>query len=36
MNRAIEWFAANHVVANLLMLVIIGAGLLTIPTITIN
>ncbi len=34
MNRAIEWFAANHVVANLLMLVIIGAGLLTIPTIT--
>jgi multidrug efflux pump subunit AcrB len=34
MNRAIEWFAANHVVANLLMAFIIAAGLFTIPTIT--
>jgi multidrug efflux pump subunit AcrB len=34
MNRAIEWFAANHVVANLLMAFIIGAGVLTIPAIT--
>lgn len=34
MNRAIEWFASNHVVANLLMAFIIAAGLFTIPTIT--
>jgi multidrug efflux pump subunit AcrB len=34
MNRAIEWFAENHVVANLLMAFIIAAGLITIPTIT--
>jgi multidrug efflux pump subunit AcrB len=34
MNKAIEWFAANHVVANLLMAFIIAAGILTIPTIT--
>jgi multidrug efflux pump subunit AcrB len=34
MNKAIEWFAANHVVANLLMAFIIAAGILTIPSIT--
>ena len=34
MNKAIEWFAANHVVANLLMAVIVAAGVLTIPSIT--
>jgi multidrug efflux pump subunit AcrB len=34
MNNAIRWFAANHVVANLLMAVIIAAGILTIPAIT--
>jgi multidrug efflux pump subunit AcrB len=34
MNRTIEWFTENHVVANLLMVVIILAGFLTIPTIT--
>lgn len=34
MNNAIRWFAANHVVANLLMAFIIAAGLLTIPAIT--
>jgi multidrug efflux pump subunit AcrB len=34
MNKAIEWFAANHVVANLLMAFIIAAGILTVPAIT--
>ncbi len=34
MNKAIEWFAANHVVANLLMAFIVAAGVLTIPSIT--
>ncbi|NIO28571.1 MAG: AcrB/AcrD/AcrF family protein [Candidatus Latescibacteria bacterium] len=34
MNRAIEWFAENHVVANLLMAVIIAGGVITIPAIT--
>jgi multidrug efflux pump subunit AcrB len=34
MNNAIRWFAANHVVANLLMAFIIAAGILTIPAIT--
>ena len=34
MNRAIAWFAENHVAANLVMLVIIGAGIFTIPSIT--
>ncbi len=34
MNRAIEWFAENHVVANLLMALIIAAGMITIPTVT--
>ncbi|MDH3216935.1 MAG: efflux RND transporter permease subunit, partial [Candidatus Krumholzibacteria bacterium] len=34
MNRAISWFAANHVVANLLMALIVAAGLLTIPVVT--
>ena len=33
MNRAIEWFARNHVAANLLMVGVIGAGLLAYPTI---
>jgi multidrug efflux pump subunit AcrB len=33
-NKAIEWFAANHVVANLLMAFIVAAGILTIPSIT--
>jgi len=34
MNGAIKWFAENHVVANLLMALIVVAGLVTIPTIT--
>jgi multidrug efflux pump subunit AcrB len=34
MNGAINWFARNSVVANLLMIMIVAAGLLTIPTIT--
>jgi len=33
-KRAVAWFAGNHVVANLLMVVIIGAGLLNISTVT--
>ena len=33
MKRLIEWFAGNHVAANLLMFLIVGAGLLTIPAI---
>lgn len=33
MNRAIEWFARNHVAANLLMFGIVIAGLMTLPTI---
>ncbi len=33
MNRAIAWFAANHVAANLLMAAILVAGLLTAPRI---
>ena len=31
MNRCIEWFARNHVAANLLMAVIVVGGLLSIP-----
>jgi multidrug efflux pump subunit AcrB len=34
MNRAIEWFAGNHVVANLLMALIVAAGVITIPSVT--
>ncbi len=34
MKSAIAWFARNHVAANLLMIVIIAAGLLTLPGIT--
>jgi len=34
MNNSIRWFANNSVVANLLMVIIVVAGLLTIPTIT--
>jgi multidrug efflux pump subunit AcrB len=34
MNNTLTWFAKNSVVANLLMALIIAAGLLTIPTIT--
>ena len=33
MNRAIAWFATNHVAANLLMLLLIAGGLLTLPRI---
>lgn len=33
MNRAIAWFAENHVAANLLMALLIVGGLITIPTI---
>ena len=33
MNRAIAWFASNHVAANLLMMVIVLGGLATMPTI---
>ena len=33
MNRAIEWFARNSVAANLMMLLIMVAGALAIPTI---
>ena len=33
MNRAIAWFAENHVAANLVMFVIILAGLLTLPSL---
>ena len=31
MNRSIEWFARNHVAANLLMALLVVGGLLTIP-----
>jgi multidrug efflux pump subunit AcrB len=34
MNRAIAWFTQNPVAANLVMIVIIVAGLATMPTIT--
>ncbi len=33
MNRVIEWFAKNSVAANLLMIMILAAGLLTAPRI---
>jgi multidrug efflux pump subunit AcrB len=33
-NRAIEWFARNHVAANLIMLMLVVGGLATIPVIT--
>ena len=33
MNRAIAWFAENHVAANLLMMLLVVGGLLSIPTI---
>ncbi len=33
MKRAIAWFAENHVAANLLMLVVMVGGLLTLPRI---
>jgi multidrug efflux pump subunit AcrB len=33
MNRTLSWFASNSVVANLLMVLIVAAGLMTIPTI---
>jgi len=32
-NRAIAWFAGNHVAANLLMMLLVVGGLLSIPTI---
>ena len=34
MKAAIAWFAKNHVASNLVMLVIVGAGLATLPTLT--
>lgn len=34
MNNTLTWFAKNSVVANLLMALIIAAGLITLPTIT--
>jgi len=34
MNHFLKWFAENSVVANLMMLLIVVAGVLTIPTIT--
>jgi len=33
MNRAIAWFAGNHVAANLLMMLLVVGGLLSIPSI---
>ncbi|MCG8606714.1 efflux RND transporter permease subunit [bacterium] len=36
MNRAITWFVENRVVANLLMVVIIAAGLISLSQITIE
>jgi multidrug efflux pump subunit AcrB len=33
-NRAIAWFAQNHVAANLMMIVILGAGIAMAPRIT--
>ncbi|MDJ0785224.1 MAG: efflux RND transporter permease subunit [Myxococcota bacterium] len=33
MNRSIDWFARNHVAANLLMLLLVGGGLLILPTV---
>ncbi len=33
MNRAIAWFASNHVAANLLMALLVAGGLLTLPSI---
>jgi multidrug efflux pump subunit AcrB len=32
-NRAIAWFAGNHVAANLLMMLLVVGGILSIPTI---
>ncbi|HUV12524.1 MAG TPA: efflux RND transporter permease subunit, partial [Acidobacteriota bacterium] len=33
MNRAIEWFAKNHVAANLLMVILMAGGLIMLPAI---
>ena len=33
MHRAVEWFAKNPVAANLLMLLILAAGLLAAPQV---
>ena len=33
MTRAIAWFARNHVAANLLMLMMIVGGIISLPTI---
>ncbi len=33
MNRAIEWFAKNHVAANLLMVILMVGGLIMLPSI---
>ncbi|MBZ0267085.1 efflux RND transporter permease subunit, partial [bacterium] len=34
MSGAVAWFARNHVAANLLMLLVVAAGLVTAPSIT--
>ena len=34
MNRMIAWYAENSVVANIMMILIVVAGILTIPTVT--
>ena len=36
MNRAIEWFARNSVAANLMMLIIIAGGALSIASIKLE
>ena len=36
MSGAIAWFARNHVAANLLMLFIIGAGVLSLTSVVIE
>ncbi len=33
MNRAVAWFATNHVAANLLMALLVAGGLLTLPQV---
>ena len=33
MIRAIAWFARNHVAANLLMLLLVVGGIVTLPTL---
>ena len=33
MNRVIQWFAENSVAANLLMVLILGGGILTVSSL---